>query len=157
MGRRSKPHHLKVAEGTYRKDRDNPQKPITALGKPNAPTWLNAESKRIFKQLAQDLYDLSVITPADKYQLALLASEFQQYIQAQRHIQQDGLTLTEPDSMGNQKARKHPAVEIGNTKAKILSDMLDTFGLNPTSKEQVTKAATEDNSSNDPLENHLKN
>lgn len=153
MGRR-KPNKIKRLEGTERKSRDKPATTIGQLGKPNAPDWLNKQAKSIFRMIATDLYSMGIMLPEYKYQLAILSAEYAQYIEAQKRIQQEGLTLIEEDTAGNEKSRKHPAAEIATTKAKTVSTLLDSFGLNPTAREKIARVETS-GGGDDPLEGYL--
>jgi P27 family predicted phage terminase small subunit len=154
MGRR-KPNKIKRLEGTERKSRDKPATTIGQLGKPNAPDWLNKQAKSIFRMIATDLYSMGIMLPEYKYQLAILSAEYAQYIEAQRRIQQEGLTLIEEDTAGNPKSRKHPAAEIATTKSRTISTLLDNFGLNPAARERISRVESASSGDDDPLEDYL--
>jgi len=53
------------------------------------------------------------------------------------------------------KSRKHPAAEIATTKSKIVSTLLDSFGLNPAARERISRVESASGGDDDPLEDYL--
>jgi P27 family predicted phage terminase small subunit len=155
MARKPRPSHLKKLEG--KPTNQNKDIPTGEPYQPQAPEWLSSRAKAYFRQFAKDLYNLGVITKPDRYELAMLANLYDQYITIQEEIEQEGTTWTEIDTAGNQKEKLNPKISASLSLAKQVSSLLADFGLSPSDRETVSKASKREESSNDPLEQHLKN
>jgi len=155
MARKPRPSHLKKLEG--KPINQNKDIPAAEPYQPQAPEWLSARAQAYFRQFATDLFNLGVITRPDRYELAMLANLYARYIEIQEQIEQEGTTWQETDVAGNQKEKLNPKISASLSLAKQVSSLLADFGLSPSDRETVSKATQKDNSSNDPLEHHLKN
>ena len=107
MPRPKKPKALKLLEGTYRRDRCNPDapQPTGAIGKP--PAHLDNEEKKAWKELVKMCVP-GVLTSADRAHLEVTACLFAQF-------------------------RKHK----GGGVARQLSICLGKLGLSPSDREKV--------------------
>ena len=157
MPRKRKPQHIKDLEGDHHKGRQNPDKPEAEAYKPQPPEWLTDRAKRYFREFATDLFNLGVITRPDRYELAMLASLYDQYVSTQEDIQKEGHTWQEIDTAGNPKEKVNPKMSVSLQLAKQVSSLLADFGLSPSDRESVSKASNKQKGSGDPLEGYLKN
>ena len=64
-GRPRKPTALKVLQGTFRKDRANPNEPQPAVGSVLAPSHLSQEEREVWQVTVRVLQEMRVFTQAD--------------------------------------------------------------------------------------------
>lgn len=69
-GHNRKPTALKIAEGTFRADRANPNEPKPKPVAPKCPDWLAPEAKKEWRKLAPVLERLGILTEIDGNTLA---------------------------------------------------------------------------------------
>jgi P27 family predicted phage terminase small subunit len=155
MARKPRPSHLKKLEG--KRTDQNKDIPTGEPYQPQAPEWLSARAQSYFRQFANDLYNLGVITRPDRYELAVLANLYTRYIEIQEEIEREGSTWQETDVAGNQKEKLNPKISASLSLAKQVSSLLSDFGLSPSDRETVSRAGQREKASDDPLEQHLKN
>ena len=72
-GHNKKPDHLKVVQGTMRKDRSNPNAPELEIKTPEPSSTLPKEAKEEYVKLSMILNDMRVLTKADQGELESLA------------------------------------------------------------------------------------
>ena len=148
-GRKKKPSHLKLIEGTDRKDRANPNEPKPARKIPPAPSWLDGVGKRAYQDLARTLDKIGVMTEADGFALAMVADAYSQYREAHDGIKTSGLTYTSLGKEGNEMKRQNPEVGIASDAWRRVMSGLAVFGLTPADRTKVTSAL---GNNEDPLE-----
>lgn len=69
-GQPPKPTSLKILQGTFRKDRANPEEPTVAPSSLRPPPYLDADAKKHWRVFAKELLDMGVLTTADRTTLA---------------------------------------------------------------------------------------
>ena len=72
-GHNKKPDHLKVVQGTMRKDRSNSNAPELEIKTPEPSSTLPKEAKEEYVKLSMILNDMRVLTKADQGELESLA------------------------------------------------------------------------------------
>lgn len=155
MAPKKKPSELKKAEGTYRKDKDGSSAPPNnEYGLPQAPSWLSKRAKSAYRDLANDLHKMGVVTKEDKHQLSIICQEYAQYVQMQEMLEREGFTYWTYTTDGNAIQKKHYEADMAQQKAKFVNDQLSKFGLDPSNRHKVSRI--DDQASEDPLEAHLK-
>ena len=155
MARKPRPSHLKKLEGKLTSQ--NKDIPAAEPFQPQAPEWLTSRAKAYFRQFARDLYNLGIMTRPDRYELAMLANLYDQYVTIQEEIAAEGHTWKEIDTAGNEKEKLNPKLSASLSMAKQVSSLLADFGLSPSDRETVSRASQREKGSDDPLEQHLKN
>lgn len=95
----------KIAAGTYRPDQHKEFKPLS-LGRlltvPEPPEWLNDTGKDYFRELAEILFNASVLQPSDIHMLALLCGELSRYREAYTKLQEQGQVVKIPNGYHKQ-------------------------------------------------------
>jgi P27 family predicted phage terminase small subunit len=155
MARPKKPKEIKKAEGTSRNNRDgNAAPPNNQYTIPQPPSWLTSKAKKAYKELAEDLHNMGVVTKEDRHKLGLVCQEYADYIQLQETIQREGGFYWLETESGSLVQKKRYEVDTANTKVKFVANELSRFGLDPANRNKVSRV--DDQVSADPLESHLK-
>lgn len=129
-----KPDELKIIEGTFRRDRSNPDAPTVPAGIPEAPAWLSERATELFAQLCVVLDSLNIASPADAAMIALLASRLEEIEILTATIEDQGRTYQ--GESGLWKAR--PEVSQRNEAMRHCHALLSEFGLSPATRNRVT-------------------
>lgn len=152
MGKRGpapKPTHLKVVEGTYRKDRAAKNEPRPEPGAPNCPTWLHREAKREWRRIVPELERLGLLTELDRAALAAYCQSYADWYEAERRIRRSGtIQVTDTGYIA-----PHPAVGQKNQAMQRMKQYLALFGLSPSDRTRVSAPEREETS--DPLRDFL--
>ena len=72
-GAKPKPRNMKLVDGSFRKDRDNPDQPTPEISAPSVPGYLRGSERRVFRNTAKLLAAMRVISDADVDALAVSA------------------------------------------------------------------------------------
>lgn len=145
-GRPRKPTKVKQLQGTFRKDRANPDEPQPELGIPEPEDRLSEGAREIYFRLAKLLDGMKVLTEADGPALELAAQALDEYHLAKRITDEEGITYTETIEIIDDEKDKivtktiikaHPAVAIASDAWKRASGLLARFGLDPANRSRV--------------------
>jgi P27 family predicted phage terminase small subunit len=151
-GRRPRPTHLKVVDGTARKDRTNKREPRPPKGIPRCPAHLKGRSRDAWKHVAPMLDKMGVLTVADGPALELLCDAYALYREAKAVVDDCGLSYATTNPAGDPMYRQRPEVATMNDAWKNVLRALTEFGLTPAARSRV-KAPAKDES--DPLKKYL--
>lgn len=151
-GRPPKPTALKVLEGTHKQhpERVNHDEPIPPQGEIVRPAWVTPKARKHWAHFLANIRSMNVGTPVDADALGVLCNALQEYIDAAREVQKDGITIREQryDSDGGQfwTVKSNPAVAARSDAWRRMNTMLQQFGLTPSSraKLKVEKPEEED-------------
>lgn len=163
MGRPRIPDELKKAKGTLQPCRVNSDQPKVQPGMPEKPRGLTGIAGKKFIELAQELSQMKVITPHDRFILEQVAKEFAMMAEMEKTIKKDGLffnsRITEEDTEylkdGNTVIRKkekvtktnvrsHPALTIRNQCWTNIMKGLQECGLTPSTRSKLKVVKKED-------------
>jgi P27 family predicted phage terminase small subunit len=117
--------------GSARKN--EPKLPVEA---PDAPSWLKGEAKKAWEELVPILMDAGVLTKADKMALAGLCRYWADWLEAQRKVEKDGITVM--GALGGLKP--HPAIAIANAAWANVVKGCAMFGIDPADRSNVKAA-----------------
>ena len=133
-GRKPKPDHLKVLDGTARKDRMNPSAPVIEVSTAEPPEWLSSRAAELFHQITADLLKLGVCHSVDVYALSMLASRLEEVEICTAIIEDGGRTYEQESGM------KRTAPEVGqrNEAMRHAQSLLSEFGLTPAARSKVS-------------------
>lgn len=131
---KQKPDELKIIQGTFRKDRSNPDAPMPPSGIPEAPLWLSERASELFAQLCAVLDSMNLASPADAHMIAMLASRLEEIEILTATIEDQGRTYR--GETGLWKAR--PEVAQRNEAMRHCHALLTEFGLSPATRNRVT-------------------
>ena len=134
-GSTPKPTHLKLLQGTNRKDRANPAEPVPKGDLGNAPDWMNAAQKagwdfaisKAPKGLLKEL-DQSVLT------VWVVAENIHR--EATEKLSDKGLLTLTPTGMPMQ----NPYLPIINRQSQIMLKSANEMGFTPASRSRIVMA-----------------
>lgn len=137
MGRRGpapKPTHLKIIEGTFRKDRAPANEPKPKPYVPTCPRWLGHEAKAEWRRIVPELMQLGLLTKIDRSALAAYCGAYEMWYEAKKSLDEAG-TLVQVTESGYVAPR--PEVGIINSALKTMKAFLAEFGMSPASRTRV--------------------
>lgn len=134
-GRPRKPQELKKIEGTYRKDRDNENRPeferITRL--PDCPSYLTTnEAQALWNDVCQQLMRLKILQIVDLPMLAAYCQEMGKYFFYQTYLAKKGEYY---ESGGKIMAR--PQVKAAKEALQEAQKLAGKFGFTPADREKI--------------------
>ena len=126
-GHNKKPDHLKVVQGTSRKDRSNPNAPDLEVKIPEPSSSLPKEAKEEYITLSVLLSNMRVITEADQGELENLAIARAQI----KHLSRELFKLSD--------IKDFRKVQIAiNDAIRISAALSIRFGLSPADRSRVS-------------------
>lgn len=135
-GRRPKPTAMKLVDISHRPP--NEREPQPTPGAPDPPAWLSPAAREEWLRVSPELERMGLLTRVDMAALAGYATAYAHFVEAERIIQEHGLTVSIRDDKGVLKAVV-PVPEIG-----IAVKMLDKirafageFGFSPSSRSRI--------------------
>ena len=135
-GRKRKPSHLKVIQGTARADRQNPNEPQPKVPDdvPRPPRHLKPMAKAFWKANAPDLYNTGLLTQIDLVAFESMSACYANWRAALDHIEQHGYSYV------NDKGQivKNPMVSVYNSTDRELLSWLAHFGMTPSSRSGIS-------------------
>jgi P27 family predicted phage terminase small subunit len=93
------------------------------------------EAQQFLANLIELLEEQDILTSLDTSALELLGYTYDNYIKATRIIQKKGFTLRSP--RGEEKSR--PEVKIQIDSLIQINKIMDSFGLNPRARKEISK------------------
>lgn len=135
MANPRKPTALKIAEGTFRKDRavNEPTPSTVDVSKMKAPEHFDDVHKTMWDEYVEELTSLGVLTVIDKMAFEVM---FEIYIEIQEFkaaIEEEGKYVT--DDRGNK--RRNPLISQVNQLRQTLRQFLSEFGMTPASRTKI--------------------
>ncbi|PWK05311.1 phage terminase small subunit P27 family [Tumebacillus permanentifrigoris] len=124
--------HLTKEEIERRREAENSFRPPT--DKVKCPTWLDKESKKIWKSLQEDLSNLGLLTNIDVVKLAIFCDSVSKYRDATAKINEQGLTIQYTNAAGATNPMKNPHISIANMYAAMIKQYGGLFGLSPAAR-----------------------
>lgn len=103
------------------------------------PTWLDATGRKMWEAIADELYDLDLITNVDTYALAIACDAYSKYVKASASIKKDGLVLEHKNSIGAVNKVANPNVAIAQKYATQFKSFCSEFGLSPAARARLAK------------------
>jgi len=137
-GRKPKPTKLKVIQGTFRKDRANPDEPVPENKIPSPPDFLNADALQEWGRMSEKLYQLGMLAEIDRGIFAAYCQAFGRWAEAERLIKEKGMVIK--TKAGN--IIQSPAVGIANKAMKEMRDNASLMGIPATMRSKVHPIVT---------------
>lgn len=107
------------------------------------PTWLSKRSKKIFKEIVNELNVTQILANLDVHDLSVLSDAFDKYIEATIALNTGTLTVMETNKNGSTKEVPSPYIRIQNGYAEIIKKFSVEFGLTPASRQRLIEINTE--------------
>jgi len=132
-GRKPKPTQLKKLAGNpgHRKLSLDDMRPEVAA--PVMPSGATKTMREFYKQHAQPLADLRVVTTADATAFHMMATHFDVALDAARRVRKEGLTRI--DVLG--RMHKHPLLQVFRDNSKAFLAYAVEFGMTPSARSGV--------------------
>ena len=115
------------------------------------PDDIQEEAKAYMQNVCDMLQTKGVMENVDTAALTMLARNYSMFIQANKQLEKDGLTVT--SDRGN--IAPHPAIKIAKDAQTSAMKVMLEFGLTAKARTKLTKMATAEEDS--PLESFVKN
>ena len=150
-GRKRKPKHLHLVQGTARKSRLNPNEPAPPVEPPRAPEWISRRASEWFGILRARLESMGMASAADTENLMIAALRLEEIELRDADIRENGAVYLKiemlripalddnPATVKPQKVWKsNPAVAQRSEAMRHLQALLADFGLSPASRGKVS-------------------
>lgn len=125
-GRKPKPR-TRNASGT----------PAVSDALPRCPPHLSASARREWRRLATPLYEIGVLTLADRAALAAYCQAWGRWVEAEEKLATSPLLLKTPSGYVQQS----PWLAISNKQLELMGRYMSELGLTPVSRSRVTVCA----------------
>lgn len=139
-GRKPKPTALKALQGNPGKRPLNEREPKLKPKRPSAPRFLEGEAKKEWNRMVKLLLPLKLLSEVDRAALAAYCQAWSRWIDAEQHIQRDGMVIS--TDKGN--LIQSPYVGIANSAMKQMRAFLVEFGMTPSSRSRVSVPTDDD-------------
>jgi P27 family predicted phage terminase small subunit len=147
-GRPPLPTALKEARGNPGKRPLNKSEPQFTTDGLTCPRWLNLEARREWRRAAKLLKDQRVVTAADRGALAAYCVSYARWQQAERILDEGGLSQTVPivskkgDVIGEKQVAR-PEVMIAQQYQRLMMGAAARLGMDPSSRSKVSVIKSE--------------
>jgi len=132
-GRKPKPAELKIVQGTFRKDRDNPRKPAAHGYLNEPPEHLNEEQKQIWRQAIEDA-PKALLKKIDLSNFEVWVVSYSTYRECQRLLAKTSQVMK--TTHGNWIT--NPILTNMNKQAQLMLKAASEMGFTPASRSRVT-------------------
>jgi len=153
MGRRGpppKPTHLKLLEGTYRRDlapKREPKAPACKPARMAPPAGIGKGARAEWRRIVPILHKMGILSTADRSVIAAYCQAWQRWLEFEKCIDEHGSTFTTEQGYVCQRPEVSMAVKQGT----MLRQLAGELGLSPSARSRVevpepkpSKDATED-------------
>lgn len=149
MGRYKLPEQVKAARGTKRKDREcNELSPTTLVMSPadvKAPSHLNSEAKKIYKEVVSQLVAMRMLQPIDTTALCIYANAIVTIAKMQKELDKDGYVTYIKDEDGNiSGVTVNPMHKVLKDAINVANTIGSQFGWSPVSRMRLVAIAKEE-------------
>lgn len=151
-GKQTKPTALKLVTGNAGRRPINKDEPKPVHGIPDCPSYIPNVAKALWRELAPLLFNMGVLTEADRRALEMVCATYAEYRKADDDVKKNGITYSTTSMSGDVIIKANPAVNMRSDAAKRYLVLIKEFGLTPSSRAGV-KVEKKDNS--DPLQDFL--
>lgn len=151
-GRKKTPTKMKILKGTAQKCRINKNEPVPKVAKLATPSYLDAQGKRTFADMAKLIADMRISAASDKHALAMMADMHSIYRKMRKILEVEGFTYETTNQHGDTMFRARPEVAILSDAWKNVRSMMSEFGLTPSARAKVSATGEKEE---DPLKKFL--
>ena len=107
--------------------------PAVPDGLPRCPPHLSATARREWRRLATPLYEIGVLTLADRAALAAYCQAYGRWVEAEEKLADTPLLLRTPSGYVQQS----PWLAISNKQLELMGRTMSELGLTPVSRARV--------------------
>lgn len=137
-GRKPLPTKLKLVRGTLQKCRANPDEPSPNPELPDAPPHLSPEALEEWERLAQELYELGILSSIDRAALAAYCQAYGRWVEAEEQLRNPDGSMKLTETTANGTIVQNPLVGIANKSLELMHKYLTEFGMSPSSRTRVS-------------------
>lgn len=142
-GRKKKPVELKMIEGTYRKDRDNPLAPKVTGDLVSPPTYFSEAQSDVWKYAIENA-PKGLLKKLDISILEIWVTAYVTYRESYAMVQEMGQVINSPSGY----PLVNPYLSNMNKQATIMMKAASELGFTPTSRSKVS--VEQNNTEQDP-------
>lgn len=135
-GRKPKPTHLKLLEGSVARKNSGEPQPERSI--PTCPQHLSPSAKTEWKRLARLLSRLGILTRLDRAALAAYCQAYGRWVEAEHKLRETPALLKMPSGY----VQQNPWLTIATKHLEIMHKYLSEFGLSPVSRSRVNIKTT---------------
>ena len=135
QGRKPKPSALS------RRGREATE-PVPPDALPRCPPHLDAVARKEWRRLAKPLYDMGVLTVADRAAFAAYCQAYSRWAEAERKLAETPMLIKAPSGYPQQS----PWLSIANRQMELMARFAVEMGLTPSARTRVAVADREDQS-----------
>lgn len=132
-GRKKKPTELKIIEGTYRKDRDNPLAPKVTGDLVSPPSYFSEAQSEVWKYAIENA-PKGLLKKLDISILEIWVTAYVTYRESYAMVQEMGQVVTSPSGY----PIVNPYLSNMNKQASIMMKAASELGFTPTSRSKVS-------------------
>src|SRR5690349_6182098 len=114
-----------------RKRHGEPKPPTES---PSCPSWLNVEAKREWRRIVPELERLHLIARVDRAALAAYCQSWARWLQAERVIEDHGMTMVIETKGGGTYEQQRPEVSIAQKEKGQMKAFAALFGFSPSDR-----------------------
>ena len=129
-----KPTRLRLLQGNPSRRPVNEHEPQPKAERPTRPGWLLTEAKREWTRIVPELERMGLLTLVDRAALANYCQWWARWVQAERILQELGLTFVTPKGYVQQR----PEVAIAHKAAAMCRAFMSEFGLTPSARTRLS-------------------
>ncbi|MFZ4773946.1 MAG: phage terminase small subunit P27 family [Terrimicrobiaceae bacterium] len=133
MGRQPKPTALKKLQGNPGKRPLNENEPRPVPNIPGCPSHIVGPARKEWKRLTAELFTQGLLTSLDRAALAGYCAAYGRWVEAEKAIRKDGLTMVTPNGFLVQT----PYVGIANKSVEQMCKFAAQFGMTPASRSKI--------------------
>ena len=148
-GRKPLPSNLKLLKGTAQPCRMNKNEPKPKSDSVKMPTGLNAEAKKCWKAVSEQLKEVGILTNLDAHALSMYCITYARWLDANDKIEKMGAIIKAPSGYPIQ----NPYLSISNKALDQMRAIMTEFGMTPSSRSKITTTPVEET---DELQSYLK-
>ncbi len=102
------------------------------------PTWLDAEAKKAFRQIVEQLKETEILTNLDVTALATYCDLHSRRLRLLADVRENGHTLTNTNSRGGTTYIQNPALTSLNSTIKLMQVYESKFGFTVFDRTKIT-------------------
>lgn len=148
-GRKPLPTAVKELRGNPGKRALNKSEPRPKAALPRAPRFLDPIAKVEWRRVGRELFEVGLLTRVDRAALAAYCQTYSRWVQAEKEIVDDGLTVRGAQG----QVVKNPVVTIAEKALEQMKVYAIEFGMTPSSRSRIKLP---DQKEDDPFESWVK-
>ena len=101
---------------------------------PRCPTHLTAVARKEWRRLATPLFDMGILTLADRAALAAYCQSYARWVEAEDHLARTPALLKSPSGYVQQS----PWLTVANKQLELMGRFMSELGLSPSSRTRLS-------------------